>query len=127
MPDDSKAAPSPVIPADILQKFPDLLQLIQGSESMNNEERQYWVSILPVMTDEQIKNLREILENEKKQLQAIDEKYSKEIDAVGQQQSVKATEEERKQKRETRKKSESTNQAEEEQKAEDILKSIEGL
>lgn len=43
---------------------------------MNNEERQYWINILPIMTQEQIKNLEEILASEKKQLAAIDKKYS---------------------------------------------------
>lgn len=43
---------------------------------MNLEERQYWVSILPIMTPEQIKNLEEILVHEKEQLAAIDAKYA---------------------------------------------------
>ncbi len=65
-----------VISPEIQEKFSPLLELIKASESMNNEERQYWINILPVMTPEQIKNLEDILQNEKKQLAAIDEKYS---------------------------------------------------
>lgn len=78
------ADPSPppasalVIPPDVQEKFGPLLELIKASESMNNEERQYWINILAVMTPGQIKNLEEILMNEKSQLAAIDRKYNKE-------------------------------------------------
>src|SRR3989338_6948393 len=64
------------------QKFGPLIDLIKGSESMNNEERQYWINILPIMTPEQLKNLEDILSSEKKQLAAIDAKYSKEMTEV---------------------------------------------
>ncbi len=67
-----------VIPPDVQEKFGALIELVKGSESMNNEERQYWINILPIMTPEQIKNLEDILASEKKQLAAIDAKYSKE-------------------------------------------------
>lgn len=66
-----------VISDEVKQKFPELLALIIGSQSMNNDERQYWINILPVMTPEQHKTLEEILTNEKNQLAAIDEKYKK--------------------------------------------------
>jgi len=59
-----------VVPADTELRFGPILALIRGSESMNNEERQYWINILPIMTQEQIKNLEEILTSEKKQLAA---------------------------------------------------------
>ncbi len=66
-----------VVPPDTELRFAELLALIKGSESMNNEERQYWINILPIMTQEQLKNLEDILSSEKKQLAAIDEKYTK--------------------------------------------------
>ena len=69
------------VPPDVQEKFGPLIELIKGSESMNDEERQYWVNILPIMTPEQLKNLEDILVNEKRQLAAIDAKYSK--DATG--------------------------------------------
>src|SRR3989338_5427330 len=67
------------IPDEVKAKYPELIALILGSESMNDEERQYWINILPVMTVEQIENLRQILQNEKDQLSAIDAKYSTEM------------------------------------------------
>ncbi len=90
------------IPAEVQQKFGPLIELIKGSESMNNEERQYWINILPIMTPEQLKNLEEILTNEKSQLQAIDEKYGKEAAAIGDDKVVAKMEEEIKRKRKQR-------------------------
>lgn len=55
----------------------DLINLILQSESMNDEERQYWIDLLPIMTPEQIEQLQRILDNEKTQLATIEEKYSK--------------------------------------------------
>lgn len=69
------------IPPDVQEKFGPLIELIKGSESMNDEERQYWVNILPIMTPEQLKNLEDILVNEKRQLAAIDAKYAREASA----------------------------------------------
>ena len=53
------------IPSLVTEKFPDLIQLIKETESMNDEERDYWFQILPIMTEEQIKKFRDILVNEK--------------------------------------------------------------
>ncbi len=109
---------------DIQKKYPDLIVLIKGSESMNDEERQYWMNILPIMTPEQIQNLRDILENEKKQLAAIDAKYQSEIEKIGSDEVRKQTEEERKKKREERSTAETAHKEEEDKATEDLLKQI---
>jgi hypothetical protein len=113
------------IPEETQRKFGDLLLLIQGSESMNIEERQYWVNILPIMTPDQLKSLQDILANEKKQLQAIDEKYSKEMQKLGTTEVTQKTGEDRRKKRETLQSTETSSRKEETEKAEDILKAIE--
>ncbi len=131
MPDDPKAqqqgqtqgaaaAGGLSIPADVQQKFGPMIEFIKASESMNNEERQYWINILPIMTPEQLKNLEEILVNEKKQLQAIDEKYSKEISTLGDDKIVEQMESKIKQKRKQREDIE-RKAAEAEQSREDTL------
>src|SRR5439155_1544478 len=94
------------------------------SESMNDEERQYWIHILPIMTPEQVGNLREILENERKQLAAIDAKYQTEIDKLGQAEVVRQTEEERRARRMQRSSSEASHKEQEEKAAEDLLKQM---
>lgn len=93
---------------------------------MNDEERQYWINILPIMTGEQVKNLQDILENEKKQLSAIDQKYSQEMQKIEQEEFLRKAEEERRKKRQSRSATESSTKKQEETDASNILKQIEG-
>ena len=67
-PNPTSSAPALSIPEEVQKKFSDLVELIKGSQSMNQEERQYWVDVLLIMTPEQVQNLRSILDNEKKQI-----------------------------------------------------------
>jgi len=53
--------------------------MIKKSQSMNDEERQYWVDVLLIMTEEQIKNLHSILGNEKKQIDEANRQYQEEM------------------------------------------------
>ena len=115
-----------VIPPELLAKFPELLGLIQQSESMNTGERQYWINILPVMTPEQVQSLRDILENERKQLTAIDEKYSKAMQDVGQARAIEEISMEREAKMQQRHTKEAAQKSQEEQATEELLKTIEG-
>ncbi len=77
MADDSKTPPHVTVPPAAQKDFPELTALVLGSESMNDEERQYWLNILTIMTPEQRKSLEDILMNEKRQLASIDAKYQK--------------------------------------------------
>ena len=122
----SQGSSSLTISDEIRAQFPDLIELIIHSESMNDEERQYWINILPIMTPEQVQDLRNILDNEKKQLQAIDQKYATEIEQVGKAEVIKITDEERRRKREERAQKEAAHASTEKESAEDILKKIEG-
>lgn len=123
---DSSSASQPAsrltVSPDLEKKFPELLALIRSSESMNDEERQYWVNILPVMTQEQVKNLSDILQNEKNQLAAIDAKYA-DPSAAG--KSLDEIERERKEKKEKRSAAEARHLTEEEKATENLLKQIE--
>jgi hypothetical protein len=65
-----------VIPADLTEKFGELIELIKASKSMDDGERQYWIDVLPIMSEDQIQNLRNILDNEKKQLAQAEAAYS---------------------------------------------------
>ena len=92
---------------------------------MNNEERQYWINILPIMTPEQLKNLEDILANEKKQLSAIDEKYSKDVAGVGDEKVIAQMEQNIKQKRKKREDQEKRHQEQESQSGDALLEQIE--
>jgi len=64
---------------EIQTKYPELIKLILETESMDDDERQYWFDIMPSMTDSQIDRLYNILETEKKKLEELEVKYQKEI------------------------------------------------
>lgn len=113
-----------VIPPDVQKKFGALVALLQSSESMNNEERQYWINILPIMTPEQLKNLEDILASEKKQLAAIDAKYSKEVSGVA---AVESMEQKIRSQKEKRLKKEEEDLQNELSKEEEILAQIQSL
>ncbi len=66
-----------VIPEQTLAQYPQLVQDIKASESMDNKERNYWLQVLPVMNEEQINELKDILSTEKEKLAEIEKKYAK--------------------------------------------------
>lgn len=77
-----EAAKKYIIPSLVREKFPDLVKLIYETESMNSEEREYWLQILPIMTETQIVKFREILVNEKEQLSKLDTEYQRQIAGI---------------------------------------------
>ena len=105
------------VPPLVKEKFPDLMQLIEDTESMNKEERDYWYQILPIMTEEQISKFREILLNEKQQLARLDKEYEEELTRLNEKHMIEWKEFETKEKRKALKgaeqKSEAQEQAEE--------------
>lgn len=64
---------------EIQGKYPELVDLVIGSESIDNNEKQYWFDILPSMTNEQIDRLFNILMTERRQLEELNLKYQEEI------------------------------------------------
>ncbi len=64
---------------EIQGKYPELVDLVLWSESIDNNEKQYWFDILPSMTDEQIDRLFNILMTERRQLEELNIKYQEEI------------------------------------------------
>ncbi|MBI5754367.1 hypothetical protein HZA40_04460 [Candidatus Peregrinibacteria bacterium] len=71
-----------IIPAIVRDKFPDLVKLIYETESMNEEEREYWMQIMPIMSEEQIVKFRDILVNERDQLAKLDKEYNQEMSRI---------------------------------------------
>ena len=75
---------------EVGEKFPDLVILIQNTESMDDTERKYWFWLLngnvhndtECMTDEQANRLYEILNTEKIKLNALEERYWREIEGL---------------------------------------------
>ena len=69
-------------------KYPELIKLILNTESMDDDERQYWFDIMPSMTDSQIDRLYNILETEKKKLEELEVKYQKEIKTLNEKHLI---------------------------------------
>ncbi len=116
-----------IIPRLIREKFPDLLKLIYETESMNNEEREYWMQIMPIMTKEQIVKFRDILVNEKEQLSKLDQEYEQEMAKLNRNASPEINEEKKKEKAAQLKQAEQIKEEEESQKEEDLLKQLEDM
>ena len=116
-----------IIPAIVRQKYPDLIKLIFETESMNQDEREYWLQILPIMSEEQIIKFREILVNEKDQLAKLDKEYESEMQRINQKQVVEFDEAKMKQKLQTVKQEEAQHQADETGTEEDLLNKLKNI
>jgi len=68
-----------IIDEESQAKYPELITMILATESMDDDERQYWFDIMPSMTDSQIDRLFSILDTEKKKLEELEVKYQEEI------------------------------------------------
>ena len=110
-----------VVPADVQAKFGGIVALILASESMNEDERRYWIDILPAMTQDQIAKLQDILAREKEQLAAIDAKYAQGMAQFADAKSAVQTGEERLQRQSQRDATEAEVRASEAQAAEGLL------
>ncbi|PIQ77640.1 hypothetical protein COV82_03420 [Candidatus Peregrinibacteria bacterium CG11_big_fil_rev_8_21_14_0_20_46_8] len=112
------------IPDAVKNKYPELIPLILKTESMKDEERQYWFHILPIMTDEQVGKLREILDNEQQELARIDREYEDEINKINDKHMTEWKAFEAKEKREKLLAEESHAEAAEASEEEEILKKL---
>lgn len=115
------------IPETVKKQYPDLIPLILETESMNDDERQYWFQILPIMTDEQVTKLREILTNEKKQLKELDKEYEQEIKRINTKHVSEWKTFESEEKRKKLKAAEGQASKAEETKQEELLKKLQEL
>ena len=75
------------IAEEFVKQNPALVDLILKTESMKDEERKYWFQLLPIMSNEQIGKLQNILQNERDQLAELDQKYEAEVAKLNETQS----------------------------------------
>ncbi len=116
-----------IVPPLIREKFPDLVKLIFETESMNEEEREYWLQIMPIMTEEQIVKLRDIMVKERDQLAKLDEEYNKEMSRIKGAPAKEIDQDAMKKRLAKIKKEEKSSMKEEEEKASKLLKKLESL
>lgn len=113
-----------IVPRLVREKFPDLVKLIYETESMDREEREYWLQIMPIMTEEQIVKFRKILVNEKEQLAKLDAQYKKDMART---KKAPIDEAKLKEKMEKMKAAEESSQVEEKAKEEQLLEELENI
>lgn len=73
---------------EIQAQYPELIKLILATESMDDEERQYWFDIMPSMNDNQVDRLFNILETERRKLEELEMKYQEEIKALNEKHLI---------------------------------------
>lgn len=115
------------VPKLVQEKFPDLINLIKTTESMDEDERDYWFQILPIMTEDQIAKFRGILVTEKQQLQKLDQEYENELSRLNEKHMIEWKEFESKEKRKELAVKEKTSEQEEREKEEELLKRLQNI
>jgi len=73
------------IPENFLVSRWSLIQLILESKSLSeHSEKQNWFNLLPIMSEEQVNKLDDILTREKQKLEEINQKYAKKQEEINQ-------------------------------------------
>ncbi len=109
---------------DIQAQYTELVQLILETESMDNDEKQYWFDIMPSMTNDQIDRLFNILDTEKKKLEVLEEKYQIEIKKLNEKHLIEWQEFQMK---DSKQKIKAAQDGEKEDDADDVLKMLNDL
>jgi len=115
------------IPQIVKDKYANLIPLILQTESMDDEEREYWFQILPIMTSDQISKFKNILVTEKQQLTKLDKDYENELSKINEKHLQEWQEFESKDKLETLAKKEKTAEKEEASEEEALLNKLQNL
>lgn len=112
------------ISTDIQADYPELIKLVLNTESMDDEERQYWFDIMPSMNDSQIDRLFNILETERKKLEELESKYQNEIKSLNEKHLIEWQEHQMKDSKKKIKEEESKDKDED---PDDVLKMLNSL
>ncbi|MDD2565264.1 MAG: hypothetical protein PHZ26_01115 [Candidatus Gracilibacteria bacterium] len=108
---------------EIQAQYGELVKLVLNTESMDNNEKQYWFDILPSMTDEQVDRLFDILETERRKLEDLEVKYQEEIKTLNEKHLIEWQEYQTKESREKIKKAEADDN-DNSASADDVLKML---
>jgi hypothetical protein len=115
------------IPALVTENYPKIIPLIIQTESMDDEEREYWFQMIPIMNLDQIKKLEGILNNEREQLAKLDSEYEAELKKIDEKHMLEWKEFEMKQKKEEIAQKENITEEEEQATEEELLKKLQNL
>ena len=115
------------IPAAVQEKYPELVSMLQASESIDAEEKQYWFTALETMEDAQVESLRGILMDEKEQLEQIDQEYEQKAEEAFDEAEVKVKEQEYLEELEKRRAAEHADRQEDADRQEELLAMLDNL
>lgn len=115
------------IPQVVRDNHSELLELILVTKSMNDDERQYWFNILPIMSDEQVEKLRKILITEQRKLAEINQEYNARVTEINEKYLQKWQEKEVERKREELKKAEANAEVEDKNIEDNLLSQLNSL
>lgn len=73
---------------EIQVKYPELIDLVLRSESIDNTQKQYWLDILPSMTNEQIDRLFNILMTERQEIERLDLQFEQDVKALNEKHQI---------------------------------------
>lgn len=107
---------------EIQAQYWELVKLVLNTESMDNNEKQYWFDILPSMTDEQVDRLFDILDTERRKLEELEIKYQEEIKSLNEKHLIEWQSFQTKENREKIRKAEESDQ--EDVTADQVLKML---
>lgn len=113
-----------IVPQVVSDKYPELVELIKKTESMSDDERNYWFQILPIMTEEQVTRLKGILQEESSQLSKLDDQYQDQLSKLNQKHLEEWNTFQHKQERVQLQKAEQAEQAKEAQTEEQLLQQL---
>lgn len=109
---------------DMQAEYPELIKLVLATESMDDEERQYWFDIMPSMNDSQVDRLFNILETERRKLEELELKYQEEIKSLNEKHLIEWQEF---QTRDAKKKIAQAEKDDKEENPDDVLKMLNNL
>ncbi len=115
------------IPQAVKDNYPNLIPLIINTESMDDEEREYWFQILPIMTEDQVAKFKNILVTEKQQLEKLDQEYEAELAKINEKHLQEWQAFEAKQQREALEEKEKAHEDQESSTEEKLLKKLQNL
>ena len=109
---------------DTLSSYDELVKMILSTESMDDDERQYWFDIMPSMTETQIDRLYNILDTERNKLQELEVKYQEEIKELNEKHLIEWQEFQMKDSKKKIAKAEAADKSDD---AEDVLSMLDDL
>jgi hypothetical protein len=101
-----------------------VIYIIESKSLDTKDEKQSWFNLLPLMTEDQIEKLRDILVREKQKLDEIEQKYEQKKVDLKSKYTKKREEGEYKEKMLQIQEKEDAHQEQKEQEADDLLSQI---